>query len=197
MAERRRQAQRGDGDRLRAELVAAAIDLLLDPLSTTAPSLRTIARSCGVAPSAVYMHFASQTELMYAVSDELFSRLRAALAAAESLADPEARLTSMIDAYLAWAEEHPGAYQLLFERPDPPPDSGIGPGLDLLERLGAALAAVVPRADTTLTLQVWSVLHGIASLHMHKQEAPWQTTAQIDAHTVVDALLTARSRNRT
>lgn len=196
MTETRRRSERGGGERLRAELVDAAITLLLDPASTGTPSLRAIARACGVAPSAVYMHFPSQAELMYAVVDQLFARLRTALDAADSPgAEPRERLDAMIDAYLHWSQEHPGAYQLLFERPDPPPDTGIGPGLDLLGRLRDALAAVAPAADDTLALRVWSVVHGIASLRLHKPEAPWRTTPADDARLIVTALLGADAQH--
>ncbi len=191
MSGTRRRAERGGGERLRSELVDAAIELLLDPAAAGDPSLRAIARSCGVAPSAVYMHFESQAALMYAVTAELFARLRAALAAAVSPDDgPDARLTSMIDAYLGWAADHSGAYQLLFERPDPSPDAGSGPGLDLLGQLGATLTDLDPDADAARAMQVWSVLHGIASLRIHKATAPWQSTAQEDAQAIIGALVT-------
>ncbi|MFT4088704.1 MAG: TetR/AcrR family transcriptional regulator [Gordonia sp. (in: high G+C Gram-positive bacteria)] len=190
LGETRRQAARGDGDRLRAELVDAAISLLLDPEASGTPSLRAIARACDVAPSAVYMHFPSQAELMYAVTDQLFSRLRDALDASD-LPDGSAdqRLTAMIDAYLAWADGHPGAYRLLFERPDPPPGAGAGPGLDLLTRVRDTLTGVAPDARDALAMQIWSVLHGVASLRLHKPDAPWRTTGRDDVHAVVDALL--------
>ncbi|MFC9873383.1 TetR/AcrR family transcriptional regulator [Nocardia salmonicida] len=190
MGSARQRAVRGDGERLRAELVGAAIELLLQPQSAQTPSLRAIARSCGVAPSAVYMHFASQEALMYAVTDELFGQLRAALDLADTAEDsPEVRLTVMIEAYLDWSASHPGAYQLLFERPDPPPETGIGPGLDLLERLGAALSAITGRQEPSTALRAWSILHGIASLRIHKPAAPWQATPRQDAHAIIRALI--------
>lgn len=192
MSGARQRAVRGDGDRLRAELVGAAIELLLQPQPAQAPSLRAIARSCGVAPSAVYMHFDSQEALMYAVTDELFGRLRTALDLADVDAEPASRLSAMIGAYLDWAQQHPGAYQLLFERPDPAPGTGIGPGLDLLGRLDSALAAVAGHQDLTTSLQAWNVLHGIASLRIHKPTAPWQSTPQRDAHAIIGALIKAR-----
>lgn len=187
MTDTRQRRVRGEGERLRAELVAAAIELLLEPQALPTPSLRAIARACGVAPSAVYMHFPSQDALNYAVTEELFGRLRQALDAAVPAEGTRAdRLRSLVDAYLTWAENHPGAYQLLFERPDPPIESGTGPGLDLLDRLTDLLPAAEKFPD--LALRVWCALHGVVSLRIHKPTAPWTSEPHSDAWAVVAAL---------
>ncbi|MCU1640297.1 MAG: putative transcriptional regulatory protein (TetR-family) [Nocardia sp.] len=180
---------RGEGEQLRGELVTAAIDLLLEPQALPAPSLRAIARASGVAPSAVYMHFPSQEALMYAVTEELFGRLRTALDAGEAgEGTPAARLRSLIGAYLQWSRDYPGAYQLLFERPDPAIDSGTGPGLDLLDRFADLLQVAGAGADRTLSLRIWSVLHGIASLRIHKPTAPWTSTPEDEAWAIIQTI---------
>ncbi|MEU6581113.1 TetR/AcrR family transcriptional regulator [Nocardia sp. NPDC046763] len=185
----RQRRTRGEGERLRAELVAAAIDLLLEPQPLPAPSLRAIARACGVAPSAVYMHFASQDALNYAVITELFGRLRADLDAADpEAASPAERLDALLGAYLTWAENHPGAYQLLFERPDPLDTEGEGPGLDLLDRLARLLPDTDPQARRATALRIWCAVHGVASLRIHKPSAPWAATARSDARALVAGL---------
>ncbi|MEV6097856.1 TetR/AcrR family transcriptional regulator [Nocardia sp. NPDC051981] len=185
----RQRRTRGEGERLRAELVAAAIDLLLEPQPLPAPSLRAIARACGVAPSAVYMHFASQDALNYAVIAELFGRLRADLDAADpEAASPAERLDALLGAYLTWAENHPGAYQLLFERPDPLDTEGEGPGLDLLDRLARLLPGADPQARRATALRIWCAVHGVTSLRIHKPSAPWAATARADARALVAGL---------
>ncbi|MFJ9366572.1 TetR/AcrR family transcriptional regulator [Nocardia sp. NPDC101769] len=192
----RQRRTRGEGERLRAELVTAAIDLLLEPQPLPAPSLRAIARACGVAPSAVYMHFASQDALNYAVITELFGRLRAELDAADpQAASPAERLDALLGAYLTWAENHPGAYQLLFERPDPLDTEGEGPGLDLLDRLARLLPDIDPQVPGTdlqarraTALRIWCAVHGVASLRIHKSSAPWAATARSDARALVAGL---------
>ncbi|MGV9662356.1 TetR/AcrR family transcriptional regulator [Nocardia niigatensis] len=185
----RQRRTRGEGERLRAELVAAAIDLLLEPQPLPAPSLRAIARACGVAPSAVYMHFASQDALNYAVIAALFGRLRADLDAADPAgATPAERLDALLGAYLTWAESHPGAYQLLFERPDPLDTEGEGPGLDLLDRLARLLPETDPRTRRAAALRIWCAVHGVASLRIHKPSAPWADTARADARALIASI---------
>lgn len=194
MSSARQRRTRGEGDQLRAELVDAAIALLLEPQALPAPSLRAIARASAVAPSAVYLQFPSQEALMQAVAEELFSRLRQALDAADTPnAEPAARVQELAKAYLTWAQDYPGAYQLLFERPDPPTAPGTGPGLDLLDRLAALLRAqgLTPPADQARALQLWCVLHGVASLRIHKPTAPWLAAADSDTRALVEAVLSA------
>ena len=185
--------RKGTGDQLRRELVQATADLLLSPRPVEAPSLRQIARRCGVAPSAVYMHFASQDELIAAVIAEQFDSLRATLLAEIDVhRTPLEQISRIVRAYHRWAIDHPGAYQLIFERPDiAVPDDGAGPGTDLLDLLVAPLrilGATAPAA-ARLSLLLWSVAHGITSLRIHKTGAPWSQTADQDLDAAVDAIV--------
>lgn len=186
----RQRRRRGEGEQLRAELVDSAIALLSEPQVLPTPGLRAIARASGVAPSAVYMHFPSQDALLEAVTEELFGRLRHGLDAVDDpAADPSTRIRRMADGYVSWAAEYPGAYQLLFERPDPTVHTDDAPGLDLLARLAELLREQgVPDADAWGP-RVWCVVHGVVSLHMHKPGTPWVTDARADIQTLLDALL--------
>ena len=115
---------RGEGSNLREELVAAATELLLSPQPVAAPSLRSVARAAGVAPSAVYLHFSSQAELVDAVVTGQFEQICAVMEAADNpAADPEDRLFAVLRAYVGWGLANPGAYQLVFERPAPTDDA--------------------------------------------------------------------------
>ena len=98
--------------------MAAATELLLSPQPVAAPSLRSVARAAGVAPSAVYLHFSCQADLVDAVVVGQFEQVCAAMQAADDpSADPEDRLFAILRAYVHWGLENPGAYQLVFERP--------------------------------------------------------------------------------
>jgi len=187
--------RRGEGDHLRAELVRAATELLLAPQGLAAPSLRAIARECGVSPSAVYLHFDSQEALIAAVVDAQYVELATALAAVDRpRAAPLVRLHALARAYATWGIEHPGAYQLLFESADSLPSAGqgsaVGSGL-MVQVAELVRACGVTRTDDSVrrSQRMWVALHGLVSLRIHKPQASWAASAQADAVALVDSLL--------
>ena len=110
---------RREGDQLREELLASAAALAAGPRPVAVPSLRAVARACGVSATAVYRHFPSQSALTRAVLvAEHAAFVRAVLAADDASADPASRLRRLAAGYVAWGTTHPGPYQLLFESAD-------------------------------------------------------------------------------
>ncbi|BBJ47275.1 TetR/AcrR family transcriptional regulator [Streptomyces antimycoticus] len=167
------------GRDLRAELVAAAVDMLARPQPIAVPSLRSIARACGVAPSAVYWHFPSEADLRSAVLDaEYASLIEAVEAALDAASDGTDRLAVAGDAYIAWALDHPGAYQLLFESADELPATRAEHGPRLQRRIVELARRVDPDAPFAAALLLWSAWHGVVSLRLHKTEWDWGMTAQ-------------------
>lgn len=164
---------------LRAELVAAAVEMLAQPQPVAVPSLRSIARACKVAPSAVYWHFPSEAELRSAVLDaEYASMVRAVEEALEGAAAGEDALVVAGDAYIEWALAHPGAYQLLFESGDELPATRAPHGPRLQAHIVELARRVDPHAAFPAALLLWSGWHGIVSLRLHKSEWDWGMTAQ-------------------
>jgi AcrR family transcriptional regulator len=188
--------RRGDGELLRAQLLDAATALLVAPRRVEPPSLRAVARASGVSPSAVYLHFRSQADLVATVVAAQYAQLRGALDDADDAdADPAHRLGLLAEAYVTWGLAHPGAYQLLFESPDALPAAApgehvTGPGIDLLDRVAVLvdLAGTRPEPGRQVALQIWAALHGQVSLRLHKQEAPWLRDAVSDGRRIVAAL---------
>ncbi|MGW1840072.1 TetR/AcrR family transcriptional regulator [Streptomyces sp. BBFR2] len=131
---------RGQGDRLRAELLRATERLLEEVGSEDALSLRAVAREAGVAAPSIYRHFADKTELVWATLETSFERLAAAMteaaAQAEPSGDPVARLRAMLRAYCRYAIDHPATYRLLYGTRQTP----VGP-----ERLAGHPAGVLVR----------------------------------------------------
>lgn len=186
--------KRGEGDLLRDELVRAATAMLLEPQGLAAPSLRAIARACGVSPSAVYLHFGSQADLIGAVVAAQYAELAGALAEADRpRREPRARLHALARAYVAWGIEHAGAYQLLFESADVLPEAVPGStiGSDLMDHVESLVRDHgVSRADAVRrTQRLWFSLHGLVSLHIHKPHAAWAGSTSADAVALVDAAL--------
>lgn len=162
------------------------------PRPVEVPSLRAVAREAGVSPSAVYLHFDSREALALAVVADLFADLRRTIDAADRPADsPADRLRATAHAVAGWAARRPGAYQVLFETEDLVP-AEQGPGLDLLDRVAGLIRLIrdLPEAEERrLALRVWAVLHGVVSLRMHKQHAPWVAGPGEDLDAVIDSVL--------
>jgi AcrR family transcriptional regulator len=188
--------RRGEGDQLRDELIRAATDLLVSPQQVAAPSLRAIAREVGVSPSGVYLHFASQDDLLAAVIEKQYAELREALAATDDPgAAPLDRLLAMARTYVTWGIEHPGAYQLLFESAESLPGAmaSVSTGDELMDGVTALVKAhgrMRPAQARTTAMRVFIAMHGLASLRIHKPHQAWETTAAKDAEALVRAHLT-------
>ncbi|TJZ57024.1 TetR/AcrR family transcriptional regulator [Streptomyces piniterrae] len=137
---------RGQGERLREELLRATERLLEEVGSEDALSLRAVARAAGVAAPSIYRHFADKTELVWATLEVSYERLGQAMTAAAAKADdgdPVARLRAQLRAYCRYAVGHPATYRLLYETRQTP----VGP-----ERLAGHPAGLLVRSwDEALT----------------------------------------------
>lgn len=188
---------RGSGEQLREDLMRVAAELLEKPRVVDAPSLRQIAIATGVAPSAVYTRFTSGEELLQAVIDSQYESLREAVrTAADSSESAIIKLEQIASRYVTWGIEHPGIYQLLFESADQLPDGLVanGPGMELLAEIAPLIAehtGCSTEVSHRATLRLWAALHGIASLRIHKKNAPWSTSAEEEAQASVRAFLSA------
>ncbi|MEV8543241.1 WHG domain-containing protein [Streptomyces sp. NPDC051572] len=181
---------KADSRDLRSELVAAAIAMLAEPQAVAVPSLRSIARACGVAPSAVYWHFPSEADLRSAVLDtEYASLVEAVESALDSADEADDQLVVAGDAYIAWGAAHPGAYQLLFESGDALPETRAAHGPRLQARIVELARLVDPAAPFASALLLWSAWHGVVSLRLHKSEWDWGMTAQEANRRLVRALV--------
>src|SRR5437764_10933558 len=77
---------RGEGDRLRGEIIDAAVKVL-SALGPEDPfSLRSVAKMAKIAAPSVYIHFADRNVLLLAVLEKLFAEQVAIRAAAETAA---------------------------------------------------------------------------------------------------------------
>lgn len=184
---------RGAGDQLRTELVAAASELLTTAQPISLPSLRAVARACGVSPSAVYLHFDSRLALVRAVVDAHLASLRERVLGHPHDATPRGRIIAVGQGYAAWALEHPGAYQLIFETA---PQAGVVSQQDpasALVRVTADLLAEARggKAEGSLedALILWASAHGLVLLRIHKPHLHWPRSLDDDVVRLVDALL--------
>ena len=195
MEPRRTRNRRGEGGRLRGELVSAASRLLETISGEEALSLRAVARQAGVAPQSVYLHFANRRELMTAVYAVRFGELSAELSAAASAAEargPGARLAAICHAYCDYGVRHPGRYRVLFGNAGAPGwEPEAMPGLATWSFFGAAVrdcldtAADDASADGTAVC-IWAALHGLLALRRDRPSFPWP-----DLNVLIDTVLAA------
>jgi AcrR family transcriptional regulator len=156
---------------LRAELVAASV-ALIEAEGIGAVSLRRVAREAGVSPGAPYHHFADRAALLAAITVQggelMEERMRAARAAAPTAA---AALRAVIEAYVAFARDHPGYVHLML-RPElsEPHQEAKEAGKGALQVLTEIVAAcqregsAPPGDPETLIHLVWSLATGIVTL---------------------------------
>ncbi len=191
----RQRARRGEGHRLRHDLVAAASSLLAELGDANQLSMRTVAAAAGVTPPSIYRHFSDKQSLLLAVLEERWAELYRALA--EAVTDePFASLRRICVAYVDFAERHPGHYRVLMSAAAP---AGITeersqhPGapsffllVDAIQRCLDAGAPVAPGRDSWfLAAQVWIVGHGFVDLRIGQRfPFPWPP-----AEDLLDALL--------
>jgi AcrR family transcriptional regulator len=187
---RRQRNPRGEGARLRTELIEAAARLLESSGDAHAVTLTAVAREAGIAAPSIYRHFADRDQILEAVVADRFRRLDDALCdAITSAPDPAAALRACCHAYCRFGLEHPGHYQVLFGARLPAhPAQPIGqasepaverPGARVFGRLVAAVQACIddgsagPGDAGFTAVSVWVALHGIVSLRTSRPNHPW------------------------
>jgi AcrR family transcriptional regulator len=182
-ASTRKRNPRGEGERLRASLIEATGELLLEQGDADGLSIRAVTARAGVSPTALYLQFAGMEELLQAVSDEAFEDLggymRAALESAGE--DPRARLQAIGEAYVRFAEQRPGHYRILFATPGRdgrvellgPKDEGVGK--EVFGLLLASTGDCLPEGSDPMpvALQLWTTLHGYVQLREVMPGFPW------------------------
>ncbi|GAA5050863.1 TetR/AcrR family transcriptional regulator [Nocardia callitridis] len=107
---------RGQGDRLRGEILAAASRLLSELGGEQAVTIRGVARAAGIAPASIYEHFADKSALIDGLVVHDHDRLADALGEAGSAHDARQALTDQMHAYCRFAVENPSHYRLLLTR---------------------------------------------------------------------------------
>ncbi|OHV35621.1 MULTISPECIES: TetR/AcrR family transcriptional regulator [Pseudofrankia] len=169
---------RGEGERLREALLAAAAGLLTEDPDLQHLSVRAVTSRAGVTHTAMYLHFADKQALIEAVKVRCFDDLAEVLADAvrEAPDDPAARLRKVGEAYLRFATARPGHYAVMFHaghpaQVTPAPEHVRAAGLRAFDSLVALTADVTGGRDARdAAAALWLSLHGWASI---RQSMPW------------------------
>lgn len=178
----RERNRRGEGSKLREEILAAAADLLERDGNEDAVTLRAVAREVGISAPSIYGHFDDRQAIVAAVIDSVFTDFVAALRGAiVGVDDPVQQLRRIGRAYLAFAAERPRRYRLLFDRRDLERDDRPRADVrrDSFGVLADALQACVDAGRSTSidvlgdATSMWTSLHGFATLRAGVTQFPW------------------------
>ena len=182
----RRRARRGEGERLREEILEAARELLAETQDADAVSVRLVAERVGVSTPSIYLHFADKQALLDAVCGAVFADLDDRMqAAAATTDDPFDGLRLRGLAYAEFALANPEQYRLAMMRmpaahdldkhsysPFSAEDIVAGPTyhhlIEAVERcieVGVFAAGTDPNMVAT---SLWAATHGAVSLCLAK-----------------------------
>ena len=159
---------------LREALIQAALDLIAEK-GIAGFTFADAARAAGVSSAAPYRHFRDRDALLADVARRGFELFESKLAAAwnDGKPDPFAALDALGRAYLTFARDEPAFYSAMFE-------AGIALNTDaelrqasertfgVLRKAVELLTANLPKENRPpalmMSLHIWALSHGIASL---------------------------------
>ncbi|MGH2673230.1 MAG: TetR/AcrR family transcriptional regulator [Actinomycetota bacterium] len=180
---RRARARRGEGDKLREQILEAASRLLVQTGDEDAVSIRAVAEAVGVTPPSIYRHFADKNELIFAICERYFDELdRLTNEGAGGSGDPIESLMLRGRAYVRFGLENPEPYRVIFMRraSDTPLPWQVEKILNasafgnLLGDVRRAIDAGLIEGDPMLvSISLWSAVHGLTSLLISKPRFPW------------------------
>jgi AcrR family transcriptional regulator len=179
----RQRNPRGEGSRLREEIVDAAARLV-DAGGPERVTLRGVAREAGISAPSIYDHFADRAEILWALKLRFLAELEVHIRAAlDQHTDPVRRLDAGCEAYVNFSDRWPARYAYMFGyepasaagAPHEPPPAEGNPFETLVDGISDCVDAgrsssADPRGDATA---VWSALHGYAGLHSANPSFPW------------------------
>ena len=163
---------------LRRALLDATLRLA-EEKSPAGVSLRESAREAGVSPAAPYRHFHDKQDMLAAAAEEGFRLLLDRVnQLARQPAPPADRLIEWVGLYVQFAVQYPAYFRLMWGHGSPPKSTTAG--LQAVARetfqsfLAIVTALVAPWKLKTaelraVTLQIWSIAHGAATLALDGQ----------------------------
>jgi len=155
------------------EAILRAAGALLGNEGPVALTTRRLAKEVGASTTAIYSLFGSKEEVVRAMYREGFAGLAAHLAEVDE-ADPVARVRELGFAYRRAAMSAPHLYNVMFSCPVPefqPTAEDQARALATLITLRDAVVAATEAGrlsgePDTITVALWSVVHGLTSLEL-------------------------------
>lgn len=157
---------RGEGARLREEILDAAAAIVDESRTATPLTLRGIARRAGISAPSIYPHFPDLATVTKALLARSFAELYAAVEdAGAASSNPIDGLLAAGGAYVNFAWQHTARYRLMFSAGGYAPDA-VKTFTVVEEHIRTCVAAGIsdstdPHLDTWM---LWAGLHGVATL---------------------------------
>jgi AcrR family transcriptional regulator len=166
-------------------LVEALVEAALDLIEEYGPagfSFAEVTRAVGVSAAAPYRHFRDRDALMAEVARRGFEKFAAKLEKAWNGGKPDSMTAfkNVGHAYLAFARDEPAYYASMFEARLPSDKSrelsqATDDAFAVLRKACEALIAEMPQASRPpalmMSLHIWALSHGIASLFARGDQA--------------------------
>jgi AcrR family transcriptional regulator len=179
-------------EEVRALMLAASREIVLAE-GIDALTIRRVAKAIGYCGGSIYSYFDSREAIAMELVHEGFERLGAFIALAQNVVDPVERLTAIGDAYLAFADQEPSWFRLIFMNQAKLSDELMAAALDrhgfkiygfLVDAVRAMLkSSNVESVDPQEIAQLcWSTIHGIASLRLTMPAFPFVEAKTLMAH---------------
>ena len=179
----RPRARRGEGEKLRDDLLEATERLMIESGGADSVSIRAIADAVGVTPPSIYLHFPDKQSLIVAVCERHFEVFDSVIEqAGATVDDPVESLRRRGRAYVRFGLDNPEPYRILFM-------SRIGGDrrLEIITGAGGRafqhLVDAVQRATESgdfrpvdaafAATALWTAVHGITSLLISLPDFPW------------------------
>jgi AcrR family transcriptional regulator len=198
----RPRSRRGEGEKLREDLLDATERLMIETGRADAVSIRAIADAVGVTPPAIYLHFPDKESLILAVCERHYETFDSVIErAGTSTDDPVESLRRRGRAYVRFGLENPEPYRILFmTRTDGAhqPDARAGAGASAFQHLVDAVqraidAGAFRSVDPVLAATgVWTAVHGVTSALISMPDFPWP-----DVESLVDHVCDTQNRGLT
>jgi AcrR family transcriptional regulator len=184
-AKRRATYHHGD---LRQALIDAARALLAEA-GPSGLSLRAVARSAGVSQTAPYRHFVSREDMLAAVAEDGFRRLRERMVAGAANERSKRALQRIAIEYVRFALEYPAEYRVMFGREGAELERTeassalneashavmqlLQGGIEEMQKAGAIRRG----SSSVMALTAWGLVHGIVMLVLDGQGARTRTVS--------------------
>lgn len=169
-----------DKEELRDRILVAAKVLFLQK-GVDKTSIRNIADMIEYSPGIIYHYFKDKNEIFHALHQEGFIQLMEKMQVLGSVRNPMERLKAMGSIYIRFAMENPDMYDLMFIK-DAPIDHVCNSEHDHWKEGGGTFNYLRLTIDDcihaghfkghdaeALSFMVWSVVHGMVSLHIRKR----------------------------